>query len=170
LAFPPDLETAAALLALIHSNGCTVSLDVGWHEEWLGDPRSVALLPLIDVFLPNESEAARITGEPDVEQCLRRFESAGAKCVAVKLGMRGAAALMDGEINFVPAPKVTPVDTTGAGDCFDAGFLHAWLNDKPAIRCLATGNICGALSTECHGGIAGFPSADRLEQELKNYA
>lgn len=162
LACAPNLDTAEALLQAIHSDGSTVSLDVGWHEDWLTDPRAIALLPFIDVFFPNEAEAARMTGDADASGCLRALKKAGAKCVPLKLGSRGSAVLQEGEIVFVDAPRVTAVDTTGAGDCFDAGFLHAWMNGQPLASCLQLANVCGALSTEAYGGIAGFPDWERI--------
>jgi ribokinase len=63
--------------------------------------------------------------------------------------------------------QVRPVDTTGAGDCFNAGFLHAMLAGENPKRCLETANVCGALSTEVLGGIDGFPPRERVERELK---
>jgi sugar/nucleoside kinase (ribokinase family) len=56
------------------------------------------------------------------------------------------------------------VDTTGAGDCFDAGFLYAWLRGEDPQSCLKTGVLCGAHSTRRLGGIAGFPTLAELEQ------
>src|SRR5262249_23465217 len=100
------------------------------------------------------------------QKILRRLEEAGVRRVALKLDSRGAALLWEGEIRFQAPPAVTPVDTTGAGDCFDAGFLHAWLSGASPEHCLHTSVICGALSTEAHGGIAAFPSAARVESEL----
>jgi sugar/nucleoside kinase (ribokinase family) len=162
LAFAPELDTAAALFLAIRGNGCTISLDVGWHEDWLADPQALAALRWIDIFFPNETEAARLTGEADPEQCLKRLSEAGLKRVALKLGDRGAALLWDGRIFFEAAHTVTPLDTTGAGDSFDAGFLYAWLKGKRGEESLRTANICGALSTEKHGGISGFPDAVSL--------
>jgi len=167
LAFAPELETAADLFLAIRGNGCTVSLDVGWHEDWLADPRALAALRWIDIFFPNESEAARITGEDDPEKCLTRLGEAGLKRVALKLGDRGAALLWDGRILFGAAHSVATIDTTGAGYCFDAGFLHSWLKGKRPEESLRAANICGALSTEKHGGTAGFPDAARLKQVLE---
>ena len=166
LAFAPELSTAADLFLAIRGNGCTLSLDVGWHEEWLGDPRALAALKWVDVFFPNETEARRITGEEDPALCLGRLGEAGVKLVALKLGSRGAALWWNGTILSGAAHPAAPVDTTGAGDCFDAGFLYAWLKRKPPEAILRTANICGALSTENYGGIAGFPKAARLKQEL----
>jgi sugar/nucleoside kinase (ribokinase family) len=87
--------------------------------------------------------------------------------VALKLGARGAALLWDGEILFEPPLPVTARDTTGAGDCFDAGFLHAWLKGEPPRQCLRVANVCGALSTEAYGGIEGFPTPERLRHALE---
>jgi len=162
LACKLNLDTAPNLIRKLHANGNTVSLDVGWHEDWLTDPGALALLPLIDVFLPNEAEAARMTGQADVSECLRFLEKAGAKCVPLKLGPRGSAILHEGEVLFVEAPRVKVIDTTGAGDCFDAGFLHAWKKGEHPQACLPLANICGALSTEAYGGIAGFPDWGRI--------
>jgi ribokinase len=167
LACAPDLRTAPDLFRAIRSNGCTLSLDVGWREEWLGDPRALACLQLVDIFFPNEAEARRMTGGTDPLEILECLARAGARRVALKLSARGAALLWDGEVRSIDAHPAVPVDTTGAGDCFDAGFLHAWLAGELPETCLRTGNICGALSTEAYGGLDAFPSPARLEQELK---
>jgi len=167
LGFAPRLDTAAELFRAIRQYRCTISIDVGWHEDWLADPRALAILKNVDVFFPNEVEAHAMTREDDPAKALKRFADAGLDRVALKLGARGAALLWRRDLYFAPPPAVTPVDTTGAGDCFDAGFLHAWLNNETPQQCLITGNICGALSTEGYGGIAAFPTPDRLNQELK---
>jgi sugar/nucleoside kinase (ribokinase family) len=167
LACAPDLDSAADLFQQIHDSGSTISLDVGWHEKWLSDPRAVELLPLIDVFLPNEVEARQMTGKQDPAACLRWCQEAGARLVALKLGSLGSAVLSAGDVIVVQAPNVTAIDTTGAGDCFDAGFLNAWLNGESPEACLQAANVCGALSTEAFGGIGGFPTPERLKQELK---
>jgi sugar/nucleoside kinase (ribokinase family) len=167
IASGPDLDRFPELLRSIRRNGCTISLDVGWHEEWLRDPRSLAGLRAVDMFFPNEVEARTMTGESDPVLALKRFAEAGLTRVILKRGACGAAMLWDGEVTFAKPLVVTPVDTTGAGDCFDAGFLHAWLMGAPPSLCLQTANICGALSTEAYGGIAGFPAPERVQYELK---
>jgi sugar/nucleoside kinase (ribokinase family) len=167
LAFPPDLAKAADLLAAIRANHCTLSLDVGWHEDWLQDGRLREVLPLLDVFFPNEVEAQCITGEKDPEKILGCFSAAGLQCVALKLGARGAALLCDGAIWFDTPPPVAPIDTTGAGDCFNGGFLHSWLKGYSPETCLRSANICGALSTEAYGGVAGVPDGARLNELLR---
>lgn len=166
LGFAPALDAAGSLFDAIWESGCTISLDVGWHLEWLRDPRALAALRKIDLFLPNEVEAQAITGENDPARALQAFHDAGLRRVALKLGARGAALLWEGASWFVPACAAAPLDTTGAGDCFDAGFLHAMLKGEPPEICLAAGNVCGALSTEGYGGVGAFPAPGRFESEL----
>ena len=171
LNWAPDLATAADLFTAIRSQGCSISLDVGWHENWLADPRSLALLPLIDIFFPNEVEANRMTGEDDPVKMLRRMASAGARRVALKRGADGATLLWDGDILEVKACPVMAIDTTGAGDCFNAGFLHFWLRGEPPLTCLRAGNLCGGASTEQAGGVSGFPGPEAVKLDLaRTYA
>lgn len=166
LACAPEPSALKGLLAAIHENHCTVSLDAGWHEDWLSDANALSALREIDVFFPNEVEARCMTGEDAPKRMLEFFRSAGIKRVALKLGPQGAALLSDGNIVFAAAPPVTPVDTTGAGDCFDAGFLYAWLSGMSPEVCLRTANICGALSTQAYGGIEAFPALRQVQNEL----
>ena len=82
------------------------------------------------------------------------------------MGGKGATLLWTNK-EFVCDPyPVENVDTTGAGDCFDAGFIHAWLRDEPPQVCLETANICGALSTRDLGGITAFPTPEELNGAL----
>ena len=171
LNWAPDLETAADLFTAIRRQGCSVSLDVGWHGDWLADSRALSLLPQIDIFFPNEAEAKQMTGETDPAKMLRRMESAGARRVALKRGADGAALLWDGDILRIKASPVTAIDTTGAGDCFNAGFLHFWLRGESPLHCLRAGNFCGGASTEQAGGVVGFPDPERVKLELaRTYA
>lgn len=167
IAAAPDWDVTNELIDHLHRSGCTVSVDAGWHEPWLTDRRALPTLAKVDIFMPNETEAARMTGAHDPRGILRRFADAGLRCVALKLGGAGSALLCDGEIIFGAAPVVTPVDTTGAGDCFDAGFLHSWLRGERPEAWLCAGNICGGLSCEAYGGLNGFPTPERLAREME---
>ena len=71
--------------------------------------------------------------------------------VVVKNGKDGAYAWSKGKLYHEPAIEVTPLDTTGAGDCFNAGFIKAWLDERPIEECLRWGNIVGGLSTQMRG-------------------
>jgi ribokinase len=163
----PDPVLDAALFPELHDAGCTISIDVGWHEYWLTDPRNYDMLREADLFFPNEREAALMTGHSDPEHMLETLTCKGVRNVALKLGAKGAVLSWRGELIWCPAYPVKPADTTGAGDCFDAGFIYAWLNGEPPEYCLRTACVCGALSTRGLGGIATFPLKEELEETLE---
>jgi ribokinase len=162
LAFAPEPNEAVALIENLIARGCSLSADVGWHPEWLADTRCQEALRKVDVFLPNEREARHMTGETEPGRILAAFQKIGFNMVALKLGSQGAALLCDDRIMFTEPISVQSVDSTGAGDCFDAGFLFAWLRGDEPQDCLRAGAICGALSTMQLGGIAGFPTRAEL--------
>jgi sugar/nucleoside kinase (ribokinase family) len=147
----------ADLFARATRHGLTTSLDPACDpaDEWKSGLDRV--LPEIDVFLPNEVELAGITGYADPAAALRALEN-GRTLTVAKLGPRGAMTLKDGEIISVPAPSVEPVDLTGAGDCFNAGFLHAWLRGMNTEDALRFGVACGSFSIRGLGGSGAQPT------------
>jgi sugar/nucleoside kinase (ribokinase family) len=161
-AMPVEPDLLGDLCGWLRERGTSTSIDVGWQEQWLDSAASRSALRHVDWFLPNEREAERMTGQSDPARALDWFAAQGARGVVIKLGPEGSAARIAGEFRAIPSVRVNPIDTTGAGDCFDAGFLWALLSGMPFTDCLRCGNICGALSTEAAGGIAGFPSLERL--------
>ena len=154
--FPVEPSLLSEVAEWLRQRGTTVSIDVGWQVEWLDDPRVLDALRSVDWFLPNEHEAEHMTGESESRRMLEWFAMRGIQAV-VKLGPRGSAVLDDGGYLEVPAIAVDPVDTTGAGDCFNAGFLYGLLNGLPRAEVLRWANVCGGLSTRAAGGLAGFP-------------
>lgn len=155
-AAPPDVEAFSQL----RLRGMSISLDVGFLYA---DARCLHALPLVDLFFPNELEAGRITGLREPEAMLRAL-GPGA---VLKLGARGAAMLVEDRLLMLEPPPVAAVDTTGAGDCFDAGFLHAWLRGGTPEECLRLGNLCGAFSTRALGGVAAFPTLEEISCPVK---
>ena len=151
------------VLKKIHEMGdVTVSFDVGWDttEEWYEG--IFDLLPMIDVLFMNETECQHYTRCEDIEAGARRLaEKAG--MAVIKLGKKGALAVKDGEVFAAPTYKVNVVDTTGAGDSFNAGFVYGFVSGLPVGECLKRGNGCGSLSATMLGGNTGFPFRDRLE-------
>jgi len=115
------------------------------------------------VFLPNAAEARRLTGQPELEQAIQTL---GQLCplVVVKDGANGSYACQAGQIVHAPSIPVTPLDTTGAGDCFNAGFVRAWLDGRPLAECLRWGNISGALSTLAHGGTGRVVTVEEIQK------
>jgi len=142
--------------AAARSAGLTTSLDCGYDpsETWSQD--LLDTLSEVDVFLPNESEILGITGAGTVEEGIRKLENERLLLV-VKLGAEGCLASHRGEIFRASAWPVQVVDTTGAGDSFDAGFLHAWKRADPISDCLHFAAVCGSLSTRGVGGTAAQP-------------
>ncbi len=116
--------------------------------------------------MPNREEALRLTGGESVEAAAHAL-SADGPLVAVKLGSDGALAVGDGKITRVPAPPgIEVLDSTGAGDAFDAGLLAGRLWGWPLERALVLGCVCGALSTRRMGGIDGQPTQEEALARL----
>jgi sugar/nucleoside kinase (ribokinase family) len=149
------------LFDLAHAAGATTSIDPNWDptERWDGGLRRA--LDRTDVFLPNRNEAASIARTSDATEAIRTL-SEHAGVVVVKDGDDGAVAGRGGELMTMPALTVLPVDTTGAGDTFDAGFLAMWLEGAPLERCLSFANASGALSTLGVGGTAAQPTTEEV--------
>ncbi len=131
--------------------GLSTSLDTGWpHEgESIRDPDPV--WPLLDVFLPNEEEAELLSERADLDGALDYFAER-VPTVVVKLGPEGAIARKGDETVRREGFEVDVVDTTGAGDSFNAGFLHGHLAGMGLAECVDLGNACGALSARAPGG------------------
>jgi sugar/nucleoside kinase (ribokinase family) len=157
------------LFARAHRLGLTTSLDTGFDpsERWDGGLR--AALAEADLFFPNEVELEALTGCKDPVSGLRALAGGRARVVA-KLGERGAMTLDGGSVLEVPSYRVDPVDTTGAGDSFNAGFLHLWLQGAPLADCLRLGAACGALSTRALGGTAAQPTLAEAEALVRSRA
>jgi sugar/nucleoside kinase (ribokinase family) len=153
------------LFGAARREGVTTSLDAGWDptETWSGD--LIDTLTEVDVFLPNESEIQGITGHNDVVQGLDALDN-GHTLVIGKLGEKGCITRHRGRIIRVDAFPVDVVDTTGAGDSFAAGFLHAWLRHMEMEDCMRFAAACGSLSTRGVGGTAAQPTDAEVESYL----
>jgi sugar/nucleoside kinase (ribokinase family) len=150
------------LFARARRAGMTTSLDTGFDPSEKWDSGLLATLRETDLFFPNEVELRAIAGCQDPAEGLRRLENGRTRVVA-KLGADGAMTLDGGKVLHVPAYPIDPVDTTGAGDSFNAGFLFRWLADRPLVECLRLGAACGALSTQGLGGTASQPTLAEAE-------
>jgi sugar/nucleoside kinase (ribokinase family) len=153
------------LFALARSAGLSTSLDPGYDPAERWDRDLFEALEAVDVLFPNEVELAAISGTADLADGLRRMSNGRTRVVA-KLGRRGSATLAKDMLLEVPSFAIEPIDTTGAGDSFDAGFLHAWLREQPLRECLRWGSACGALSTRGLGGTPCQPDAAEVRALL----
>jgi ribokinase len=161
-AMPLEVELAKVLLPGLRSAGCTLSIDPGWRKDWFLNPENLDVLRMVDLFLPNESEAQLLTGHKNPEQALRACAELGLEHTVIKLGPRGAVAFRHDRLYSVAPPDVQVVDTTGAGDAFDAGFIDAWLSGADIEEQLRRACICGSLSTRAHGALTALPFREEM--------
>lgn len=151
--YPHHCSLWVQLLGKLRGRGITSSWDFGWNESLARDRGLNELIDALDFVFINESEAKLYTGESSLESALAHWRKR--QCITiVKLGPEGAAWISPHREVLVPAPAVRQVvDTTGAGDNFNAGFLVAWMRGQTPKRCLALGNRVGAASTRRAGGL-----------------
>jgi sugar/nucleoside kinase (ribokinase family) len=157
------------LFARVRRAGLTTSLDTGFDPSGRWDGGLRETLRETDLFFPNEVELEALTGCADPAEGLRKLDGERTRVVA-KLGKEGAMTLDGGTVVRVPAYPVEAVDTTGAGDSFNAGFLHLWLAGAPLVDCLRLGAACGALSTRGLGGTAAQPTLEEAEALVRRHA
>jgi sugar/nucleoside kinase (ribokinase family) len=141
-----------AVFKRARSLGLSTSLDTNFDPsgKWSGFD---ALLAVTNVFLPNETEACSLAGVDTVDLAATIL-SGKVETLAVKLGARGALGVSKNQIARAASIPVEVVDTVGAGDSFDAGFIFGYLQGWPLERSLRLATVCGALSTRVAGGTA----------------
>ena len=158
---PSLIPVLPAFLAHAQERGLTTSLDTNGDpsETWQGVDD---LLPHLDVLLPNRAEAVALGGDDDPRVAAAGLAARGPLTV-VKDGPAGAWAVTpEGEVAECSGISLCAVDTTGAGDTFDAAFLDAWLDAVPVGDALARAVAAGARSVGAVGGTAGQPTRDQI--------
>jgi len=153
----------ARLLQQAKASGLTTSFDPNSDPRDQWRPDITAVLKYTDVLLVNEREAMKLTRAKTLNGALKTL---GRKvhCAVIKRGDRGATAIQNEKVFNDPAFKINPIDTTGAGDSFAAGFMSAYVRKAPVAECLRIGNACGALSAMSVGGATGQPTQQELQQ------
>ncbi len=149
----------AELFREARSGGASTSVDPNWDpaEDW--DGGLLGLLPEVNVFLPNSAEARLIAGVEDIDVACAGLAAKG-PVVAVKFGQGGGLVFVGEDVIREEAVPIEVVDTTGAGDGFDAGFLAGWLQGWGVERSLKLAVACGSLSTRAAGGTQAQPTMD----------
>lgn len=156
--------TVPQIFMRAHKSGITTSLDTGWDPTGLWDIAEA--LQWVDIFLANEEEASAMTGEKSINRASSKLLAKGPSAVVVKRGAQGSTvATRDGNFD-VAAFRVNPVDTTGAGDAFDAGFIFSFLRGKTLIECAKYGNAAGALKT-LRAGCEGLPDLKSVDHLIR---
>jgi sugar/nucleoside kinase (ribokinase family) len=145
----------ADLFDRAHRLNVTTSIDTNYDptEKWDG---VMDVLSRTDIFMPNETEALSITHTHELTEAMGILAQK-CKIVTVKQGAKGATLCSGDQIIHVPSLPVKVVDTVGAGDSFDAGFVYGFLNHLDSEKALRIAAICGALSTRGSGGTATQP-------------
>jgi len=162
----PDLPE---LFDQLKKAGLTLSLDTNDdpNDSWGGVLDQ--LLDRIDVLLPNEDEILRIAKKPTLEESLDSLASR-IPLIVVKCGARGSVVQQGKKRDWVPSLRVEPVDTIGAGDSFNAGFLNFYVRGESPLRAAAMGNVTGALSTLRPGGTEAYRDSAFRDGFLNQYA
>jgi sugar/nucleoside kinase (ribokinase family) len=143
------------LFRLMKQRGLSTSLDTNDDPEDRWDDDLFEVLKFVDVFLPNEREAKRTARTDNLEAAVDALKRR-VPVVAVKLGAQGAMACGPAGSVRCAARTVEAIDAVGAGDSFDAGFIHAYVHGADLAECLAQGNAAGAFSTTRPGGTEAF--------------
>ncbi len=153
----------AELFKIARSEGLSTSLDTNFDPSERWNDGLAAVLMETDIFLPNEIELRSVAGLDDVYRGMKKIAGSD-RIVAVKLGAKGGLAYQGGNLVAADALSIQVVDTTGAGDTFDAGFIYGFLNKWDLQRCLQFACVCGSLSTQAVGGTTAQPT---LEEALE---
>jgi sugar/nucleoside kinase (ribokinase family) len=150
-------EPTRLLLSSARELGARTYFDTGWDTEGFTPATREelhAILPLVDVFLPNEAEARALAGTDSVAKAGRDLQRRSGGWVVVKLGADGCMAFgPHGGRLASPAPAIEPTDTTGAGDAFNAGLVSAFAarRDWPDALLAATGLASSLLARPSNG-------------------
>ncbi|MFD0717197.1 carbohydrate kinase family protein [Paenibacillus sp. GCM10027626] len=162
-----------ALFGRVRSTGKTTSFDTGWDvsNEWRREGID-RLLPVTDLFIPSEEELLHLYGADSLEAAWEEMPAGvGEGAVAVKRGASGAVLYRAGYPPVaVPAYPVTVRDTTGAGDCFNAGLIYGYRTGRRGEELLQFACACGALSVQGVGGTGCLPTVAAAERLMGSEA
>lgn len=161
-------ERMPSLLRDCRERGIEVSMDCQHREQTLAQPLVREIISRLDVFMPNAVEAQRLTGQADSNAAAAQLREL-APLLIIKDGAQGARCWWDGGHSHAPALPCDPVDTTGAGDVFNAAFISASLAGATPAECLRHGVVAGSLSTQGFGGCSAAPDRAALQAALARH-
>jgi sugar/nucleoside kinase (ribokinase family) len=156
------------LFAKAKDLGLSTSLDTNWDpaEKWSKDIYKV--LEHTDIFLPNDDEAVHIAHAKTLNDAVENLSKI-VKVLAVKKGSDGAMVSVGGEIFHDEGFQVKATETTGAGDSFNAGFIHSYLKGESWDKCLRFGNACGALAVTAIGGTGAYQDKAKVREQIQSF-
>jgi 2-dehydro-3-deoxygluconokinase len=148
-----------AALAAARAKGCRVAFDSNYRPAGWPDPATARavigrFLASVDIALPTFDDEARLFGDENAEATAARYAAAGVREIAVKLGAEGCLLDQDGERQSVAVSRpLTPVDTTAAGDSFNAGYLSLRLAGRPVQEAACAGHRLAGITIVHRGAI-----------------
>jgi len=160
---------APELLKTMKTAGLTTSLDCNDDPAGTWEQDIIEALRHVDIFLPNAREAMQVTRSTDLETAVEILAEI-VPLLVVKLGARGALARRGSEQYFSQALEVDVADPVGAGDSFDAGFIHEFIRGADLQTCLYAGNRAGALSATRPGGTEAFRDREYRETFYREHS
>lgn len=168
--FQPELkEDLASLFKIAKEQGLTTSMDTQWDPEETWDLNFKEIFPNLDFFMPNESELVHLTKSDNLNEALDKLTDFETTFV-IKRGTKGVLMQKKKETLEFPSYQVTGfVDAIGAGDSFNAGFIHAFLNGKKPMDCLDFGTLTAAVSTTAAGGTEAIKSFNQVVETGKTF-
>lgn len=154
-----DEDGGLRLLGAARRRGVRTTLDTSWDStgRW---SRIDPYLPLVDVFAPSLAEARAISGEATAESASEWILAHGAEAAVIHAGDRGAYVASSSYRGWIPACQVDVVDSTGAGECFDAGLIFGLCSGWSIVESVRLACATGALATTASGAVGGMTSLE----------
>ncbi len=163
-------EAVLELMRWASENGKLISFDPNIRRKIWGEvdyiPLLREMLAFSDIALLGLSEAKELYETDDISRIASILLDEGVGCVVIKDGANGAYLISEGEFAFIPPYPCTPVDSVGAGDGFNAGFLSGLLDGKGLVESARMGALVGAMATETVGDVNGYPTKEILIERL----
>lgn len=161
-------DSISKAIAIVRETGGLISYDPNIRTKLLplDEIREIVLdtLPLVDIMLPSIDDAVLLYGRKTASELIRRLLSKGPKVVAMKMGQNGCiVGAVSGRNYRLRGHQVNCIDTTGAGDAFDAGFLSSYLDGDDIVTSAATGNYVAALKVQQLGATGGLPTLKEVK-------
>ncbi|GAB4510999.1 MAG: sugar kinase [Anaerolineae bacterium] len=169
---PTALQTGLRALELAQAAGARFSFDPNIRPELLpAEEARTAFAPFMaaaDVLIPTQSELHQLTGHTNTEDAVQSLLAAKPdRLIVVTEGAHGCTVYSSAGSEHIPAYAVQEVDPTGAGDCFDAGFLARWLAGNTPAQAARWANACGALAVTKQGPMAGAETFEVVRQFME---
>jgi sugar/nucleoside kinase (ribokinase family) len=155
-----DGGPGSELLALARASGATITCDLISPRENAAQELA-SILPHVDYFMPNASEALALSGAASLEQAAERFVAMGARACILKDGANGSLLVSESVVQRIPAHLIVPKDTTGCGDSYCAGFIAARLRGESVVGACRFATAVAALVAQGVGTLGKLESYEQ---------